>query len=255
MKKEKNIQKAIFCNSLSEKNIENFDRIYLGEEFCSRLMPSINNIIKNIEFGKKNKKEITIIVPPIEETALNKIKKLLEKIHKIDPNVEIVFNDWALLNLVHKKYSSFKLSVGRLISGQQINGTYEKNKIVDDELRKFLNKFKINRIELNNCFGKINPYDNTFNTKLKGSLHYPYTYITSTNYCSIAGFKTKNDKIFDCKKDCLNHIFELEYPPEFLKQYKPILIKGKTRFTKVNDKKNLEQHWIDRIVYNDMWTK
>jgi len=249
MKNEKNIQTAIFTNKPSKERISGFDRVYLGEEFCSRLLPDLKSLIDNIKIVKENNKQLSLVFPPLEEIHIGYVKEILKKVYDIIPEAEIIFNDWAILNMI-KDYSSFKLSIGRLISGQQISTRYKKENIIDADLKLFLDEHNIQRIEVNNYPGKINEFDNVFNTKFKGSLNYPFTYITSTYYCSIAGLAPQN-KTMQCKKDCRDYIFELEYPKEIIKEYESVLIRGKTRFVRVENKDNLKQEWIDRIVYNE----
>jgi len=220
--------------------------IYFGSEFCGHLLPGFRDI-KNLDcLRKKYGIEFSVVTPYVNETHLNKVGPLLTRLDSDYPGTEVIINDWGVFNLVRKKHKTLKPVLGRLLSRQKRGFfTIVNKKIRDihsiklspedtvylsssilqnDAILKFLSLNGIDRIGLD-CtpFGALMQ-----KTPLNIDLYYPYTYITTTNYCLTAMAKPKNtaDKRIDvCGKPCLTR-----RPKQVIINRKRMILYGNTQF-------------------------
>lgn len=252
-----------FFSINNEKTLKNFSRIYFGDEFCQRLLPTEQELLKILDFCKKNKKEFTLVTPFLTDVYLKQYENLVKIVNKEFPEAEIVINDFGLLNSVSKiKNNKLKFVLGRLLVEQKRDSrTIDlKNKIprkgqdyfkrlnIENEiLQEFLLKNNIERVELDNVLQGIKLKLN----KLKASLYLPFVYTTTTRLCMTANcdwIAGRNEmKIDNCNKECLKYTFLLKNPTI----PKEMILKGNTQFF-INEKlpENLEKINVDRIVYS-----
>jgi len=258
------MEKALFINEVSQlKNLESYDRIYFGSEFCERLIPSREELVKVLDLVDANKLSFTLMTPFITDYGLDRLISLLDELSKKSKDAEIVINDWGLLNYIKKKHNFSNLVLGRLLNKQKrgprimnfINdlsvGDLERFRecAVDVQIFKdFLIKNKFSRIELDNLLQGIKT--NLSKGTLRGSIYYPYAYISTTRYC-LSNFSNEASKlnypgILPCKKQCKEVSFSLK------NKAMPVQIKiiGNTQYF-INKKipEDLEEKGINRIVY------
>jgi len=108
-----------------------FDKIsgiYYGSDNCEFLAPTKNEIEKAIEkFREFNKnfpphkiRTFTLVTPYVWDKMLERLEEWLEFLNnlKIKNPIEVVVNDFWILNLLNKKYKNLKISIGRLLHKQ-----------------------------------------------------------------------------------------------------------------------------------------
>ncbi len=254
------MEKAIFITKLRDldkatKDLE-YSRLYFGNEFCERLIPSDSDFSEAFDFSRKQGLKFTVVTPYITDSGIEKIKKIIKQFD--GENIEIVVNDWGLLNLLNDR--NFSLNLGRLLVKRKKDPRILSNKFSKEmmhnlvysnlgvkEFQNFLKENGIVRVELDNVF---HGQPDISKSKLVASLYYPYVYLTTTRKCLMNKCDTISGKddffISACNKECQNYHAVLKNKDIG----KDILLKGNTQFIK-NDilSPKLKEKGIDRLVF------
>ena len=88
-----------------------FKRLYFGQEFCERLLPSISQLKAVKLKAEKSGKKFTLLTPPVTEAGINKMRLLLKCLSKED---EVVANDYGMLYMLSLEFVN-PVIIGRLI--------------------------------------------------------------------------------------------------------------------------------------------
>jgi hypothetical protein len=258
------MERALFVSKSKnfKYHIPEFTRLYFGNEFCERLLPSHQEVESALEFVLKKGLWFTLVTPYCTELGLKKVNDLLKKVAQEKPGSEVVVNDWGVLRVL--KSSSYDLTpiLGRLLTkikrgprlmnmldvlpGEAVEYLKSSNLTVP-LYSEFLKKNGIERVELDNS---LQGFD--FERADKGihfSLYIPFAYVTTTRFCLTASCDIPEKKglvgVFPCQKECQKYTFYLENP------VMPVMLirKGNTIFFK-NDKipKGLKEKGVDRVV-------
>ena len=239
-----------------------YTRLYFGNEFCQRLIPTKEDLGYVIGFVKKNNIKLSFVTPYVTDEGIEKLEPLLELLNKKLPESEVIINDYGALELMQEKKLKLKPVLGRLLTKQKrgpriINIMGKLPKPAIEHFRKsnaevpifqeFLIKNGFERVELDNLLQGIG--DDVSESKIKASLYHPYAYVTTTRFCLTAICDKKNviPGIYPCKKECQR------YGPFKLTNKNmpvPLLLKGNTQFFE-NKKlpEGLEEKGIGRLVY------
>nr|AQS32425.1 hypothetical protein [uncultured archaeon] len=239
-----------------------YTRLYFGNEFCQRLIPTAEDLDSVINFVKKNNIKLSFVTPFVTNEGINKLEPLLELLNKKLPESEVIINDYGTLELMREKKFKLKPVLGRLLTKQKrgpriINIMDKLPKPAIKHFRKsnaevpifqeFLVKNGFERVELDNLLQGIE--DDFSKSKIKASLYYPYAYVTTTRFCltAICDKKDAIPGIYPCKRECQKY-----GPFKLTNKHMPVplLLKGNTQFFE-NKKlpKDLEERGIDRLVY------
>lgn len=260
---EASMEKAVFISKISNLKYvnEEFPRLYFGNEFCERLIPSQDDLAYILRFVTKKKMKLTFVTPFVTNKGLEQLKLSMRYLQQHNIPVEVVINDWGFLRWVNEKYPKLNIALGRLLSKQKrgpriqnlINKApestiehFRRSNVDNPILANFLMTRDIKRVELDNLLQNISRK----NSLLKGSLYFPFVYITTTRFCQVSSIKHNPNKpqraIVDCDKECQRYTFKLNH------KHMPIelVLKGNTQFFK-NEflPNNLEKWNIDRLVY------
>lgn len=256
------MERAIFISNIDNlKYVDSkYSRLYFGNEFCQRLIPSLEDLKKAAEFILKKRMDFTLVTPYVTDEGLEVLRPIAEFVARNLPEAEFVINDWGVLRILRKEFDFLKFVLGRLLTKQKRGPRILslKDKIFPDTIRHFkgsnidvpeLSEFLMNngivRVELDNLLQGIDRE----NPSLRASLYIPYNYVTTTRYCLTAGCVTGENhlrSISNCNKECQKYTFRLRHK----KMPVDLLLKGNTQFFKNNSlPSNLEKLNIDRIVY------
>jgi hypothetical protein len=258
------MERALFISKSKnlKYHIPEFTRLYFGNEFCERLLPSNQEIDTALIFSIKKELGFSLVTPYCTELGLKRVKELLKKIAQEKPGSEVVINDWGVLRAL--KSSSYHLIpvLGRLLTkikrgprlmnmldvlpGEAIEYLKSSNLTVPI-YSEFLQKHGISRAELDNPFQGFD-FERADN-RIHLSLYIPFAFVTTTRFCLTASCDIPEEKgligIFPCKKECQKYTFYLENP------VMPVMLirKGNTVFFK-NDKipTGLKEKGVDRVV-------
>jgi len=241
-----------------------FTRIYFGNEFCERLLPSAQDIDQVIDFAREHKIPFSLVTPYVTNDGLKKWKKIIEKIAEKNPKSEIIFNDWGILRAIRGISTELTPVLGRLMTkikrGPRLMNVMDvlpkdaikhlqSTNLSIRTYRKFLAEKGITRAELDYPLQDIKLNDVGADIHL--SLYIPFVYVTTTRFCLTASCDIPERKgmvgIFPCKKECQKYTFTLDNPIMPCS----LIRKGNTIFYK-NEKiptgDELKEKKIDRLV-------
>ena len=256
------MEKALFISKIAHIKYINsqYDRLYFGNEFCQRLIPSIKDLETVKRLVLERRMGFTLVTSYVTNKGIELLKPVFEYVLVNFPEPEVVVNDWGVLRLVKREFKSFNLNLGRLLTKQKrgpriLNikdrvppGLIQHFKEVNMDtpvLSDFLANNGFKRIELDNLLQGIDRR----NDSLRGSLYFPFAYVTTTRFCLSAGCE-KNKNILrsmrDCDKECQKYTFRLKHKTMPV----DLLLKGNTKFFR-NDviPDSLKELNIDRIVH------
>ena len=182
------------------------DRLYIGNQFCHLLFPEKSCLFRLMEKAYREKCSITLVFTYIREDMLKTTEELLKKVDnwckETQISVEIIINDWALVEML-KKYSERLTPVlGTLLNKRKkdprINykkgnkTLYERNSLNAEFYRKFLGEeCNIWRYEWESC-GYAQKFPNFL--KGKNSLHFPFYQTNTSQYCPLHALCTEGER-------------------------------------------------------------
>lgn len=283
------MERAIFITKVSQLKYINgkYSRLYYGNEFCERLIPSVSRLKQILSFVKKNKLAFSLVTPYVTDCGLKRLNSLFGLLKDSGISCEIMFNDWGVLNLINGRYPNFTPVLGRLLTKQKRGPGLRKllkretrPRLIKDPknpkmrclvfqkklpfgldpyykgsntssvpiIHNFLINQRIRRIELDNTEQGL--FLELPLNEISASIYLPYIYITTTFFCPTSGCDQKNGrllKVKPCKKQCQRYTFKLRHKSI----PKVIYLKGNTQFYK-NARfhfKEWEKIGVDRIVY------
>ena len=258
------MQNAIFITKKQDLSYWNkkYTRLYFGNEFCQRLIPTAEDLDYIMDFVKKNNIRLSLVTPYVTDEGIEKLELLLELLNEKLQESEVIINDYGTLELIREKKLKLKPVLGRLLTKQKrgpriLNIRDKLPKPAIEHFRRsnaevpifqeFLVKNGFDRVELDNLLQGVG--DDLSKSKIRASLYFPYAYVTTTRFCltSICDKKDAVPGIYPCKKECQ------KYGPFKLTNKNmpiPLLLKGNTQFFE-NKKlpQDLEERGIDRLVY------
>ena len=74
---------------------EEFTRIYFGNEFCQKLIPSKSEVEEVLSFVEKNSLNFTFVTPYVTNKGLHRLESLILFLKERKHGCEIIFNDWV----------------------------------------------------------------------------------------------------------------------------------------------------------------
>lgn len=258
------MEQAVFISKLSHLQYcdENFTRLYFGNEFCERLIPTKQQINKVLAFTDKKNLAFTLMTPYVTNQGLRKLEDIISLVAAKKPESELVFNDWGVFQFVKEQRPNVKPVLGRLLTkmkrGPRIMNILDK---VPAETRTYLRQSNLNvpdvtgflkaegiyRVELDNLLQGLDLHD-TDQTVHK-SLYLPFAFVTTSRFCLSANCAEADKReyvgVFPCKKECQVYTFNLANPVMTV----PLLRKGNSIFF-MNDNiaDVIVKKQIDRIV-------
>ncbi|MCK5014798.1 MAG: hypothetical protein KAS66_13375 [Candidatus Omnitrophica bacterium] len=257
------IEKAIFISSLEDFRYvtKDYTRLYFGVEFCERLIPSVKQLNNALSFSQENKLDFTFMTPFVTDKGIARLEPLFDYLdNQVVQKAEIIINDWGVLNLLNKRKWNGLLALGRLLTKQKRGPRimnirdklperalehFKQSNIDVPILSEFLIEKGIQRVELDNLLQGISRPD----AILKGSLYFPYAYVTVTRYCLSSFSRNKSvnlRSISPCDKECLKHNFKLHHKSMPV----DLLLRGNAQFFKNNKlPEDLDALNIDRLVF------
>lgn len=203
------------------------DRVYLGAEFCDRIMMFMDKtkIKESIKFLNSKNYKVSYVIPAIRQSNLYKNLEVLDYLLgsssiTID---ELVVNDFGILAYLQKEKGKWacKLTAGRLFDKGVREGRFNIFKNSDyqrnsEEASKFnltesaytelFQTLGVTRLEtdtLPDGFISIEP-----NCPLNISIYYPRIFLSQGSYCEYSGIGRKDPNKFRlenlCNRQCSN---------------------------------------------------
>jgi len=92
------------------------DRVYVGAEFCTHLLPGPAAIRRFAEVLKRINLPFTFLTPPTPQNALTSVRRILSCLERMagdrEEAIEVVIHDWGVLRMM-KDYPSLQPVLGR----------------------------------------------------------------------------------------------------------------------------------------------
>jgi len=237
------MEQAIFISRVENLKYytPHFSRLYFGNEFCEQLIPSITELQRVLDFVGENSLDFTLVSPYATEKDLGRLEVLFREVARRQPGSEVVFNDYGVLRVLNSRYGELEPVMGRLLHkmkrGPRLMTVISKlppstveyfrgSNLAVPILGEFLNQNGVKRVELDNL---LQGFDFSLDNNLKGSLYYPYAYITTTRFC-LSGSCDMPEKeeiiaIIPCKRESQRYTFYLRneiMPVILIRKGKPV---------------------------------
>ena len=260
----KSIEKAIYFFDLAGiKNIEEYDRLYFGSEFCVLHFPSATEFDYIIGLAKEKNKKVTLLTPLCDTQTIDFVRGILlsryEMLKAVD--FEVVINDYGMLSML-QLFPDIKKVAGRdffrykkdprIRKLDNIPKEYSYNMVNSESVKEFCKKYSICRIEFDNVDYLLEGLNNN---ELSYSVYYPYVKLTTTKMC-----RFQDDNLYSkfnglsvttkCDRKCDKCVLELENNALDTS----IFVRGNTQYY-YTEEKSIEwyhERGISRIVYDKM---
>ena len=176
-------------------------RIYIGDEFCERRLPSdemLSWLERRVPAGVEG---VTLMTPFLTDKGLARAEKVLERLSRVlCEGFEVVVNDLGMLELLRQRgYPGARAVCGRILSSR-----YMSYNEFPDEFLQFLDEHRMRRIELNSVEHLRATHRALRERGIGTHFHWPYMYLTVTRYCAtdtgFAGYP--RDSIASCRRGC-----------------------------------------------------
>ena len=193
------IKEELEKNKLSNHGIfqKEFSRVYIGNQFCHNLFPDNEMLFKLINKAKDENYKISIAFTYMRDNHIDTYRNILGQLSKwCDENkmeIEIIVNDWGMLNIVNKDFNNnFTISLGILLNKRKKDPRM-KWKIGSD---KFIEARKENNLNCGHFYDFLEKHNITrfeFESHVemnkipegKHSLNFPFYQMNTSQYCTL----------------------------------------------------------------------
>ena len=215
-----------------EEIVSHPDRIYIGDEFCSKRLPDVKDLKQQLKAADQQGLPVTLLTPVLTDGGIKACGKLFETFHQWDHAAEVVVNDLGVLLYLKQTFPGFSLSMGRLFNKGFKDPRLDKKDIapaaaatcVNDcsfqhaNMRGLAKNLGIQRFE-QDLFPHADPDPDTLAMNGSGfdvSVYFPFGYVTTGRACMTAGMDGRSDAKFNfsagCHAPCTTHRFKLSHP-------------------------------------------
>jgi len=256
------VEQSLFISKLSGlKYFQNdFNRIYFGQEFCERLLPTADDLEKIIIFAKNMDIPLSLVTPYVTDNGLLRLEKLISLFAEKMPGAELVFNDWGVYQFIEENGLDVKPVLGRLLNKQKRGPRimniidqvpeetcdYYRGASLDVKATAgFLKKKGIFRVEFDNLLQGLDMTG--FDKDIKRTLYMPYAFVSTTRFCLTANCEEEDRGVgvMPCHRECQKYTFNLFNPVMKI----PLVRKGNTVFmVNENIPEVVSRGEVDRIV-------
>ena len=244
------------------------DRLYLGNEFCERLLPSQRTLQGAVQAAERVGIAVTLLTPLVADRRLGQLRRLL----RVVPNkTEVVVNDLGVLRLLCREFADLEPVAGRQLikmikdprlpspAWAQVNPSHTGGSV----LKGLLKSMGVRRIEMD-----IPPFIRATELHPDGmllSLHGPYGYVAKGPICRIGSLHLQGLEKFApghrCRKECLSYGCELARPAAGAARDLGTFQRGNTIFYRHGPALSetlwdmFGRHQADRLVISGDWNE
>lgn len=201
-------------------------RLYLGSEYCIRLLPSITEIENNISFCHSNGLSFTLVTPAmVTDTDIPLLKQIFHYLNTKDEKTEIVINDWGILALI-QEFPQLLPILGRLLNKrekdprinyhekpEEVKQLFQSTILDHTPLCSYLEQKRVIGIEFDNYFYPINLKLN--HHSFHCHIYYPLVFSSLSRICVFAGTYKDEKKKFvinsHCEKECIRYFIQRQF--------------------------------------------
>ena len=240
------------------------ERFYIGNQFCHNLFPTEEQLFSIMDKMRSEDLEVTLAFSYIREFMLSSVEKLLEKVdnwccvHGV--NVEIVVNDWAMVEILRGKTSHLSPVFGTLLNKCKKDprmkyksgdtALFQHNSLNAEFYRTYLrDTFGIRRYEWESC-----GYRQEF-PEGKNSIHVPFYQTNTSQYCTLYaacknGERGKQELPESCPGYCREKVFLYPKHLKMVGRYNSLFALDESAVSGMADTEGWKEKRIDRIVVN-----
>jgi hypothetical protein len=262
-----------------------FSRWVYGNEFCEHLIPSVNRFQRFIEESIERGVPLTFLTPYVSDMGIEALRPLFERLSAAKAGSEVVFNDWGVLNLIHREFPDLVPVQGRLLNKSlrdpRVTGAYSASQAPEPALvtlkrsnldcasyTRFLVEFGVDNVELDNLHQGID--FGFIDDGLNATVYVPFGFISTSRICMAAGIHYQKIEKFQpgapCHHECQTHLLEYSYTnAPFGNRDQKFYLKGNTYFythTEMMLRNLFEQAkagFVERLVFQPslpmMWER
>jgi hypothetical protein len=246
-----------------------FDGVYLGSEFCERLMPSAEKIREVISECELRNMFFSLVTPFVSYLGIDRIKQLIpileEYAKRKKSKSEIVVNDFGVLHVLQEHREWIAPVIGRGLHKMKRDPCTEK--LLDKpELVGFLRTIRCSGLttmpyqailKKQGCARvELDPLEQGYGMNVEdvgfcASLHLPYQYITAGRYCLAGSLNLSPEKKFTVDRSCQQECGQLVTRLEHEQVDRPVFRRGNAvyaAFRHFDLKKAIDDAGISRIV-------
>jgi len=248
--------------------LKKFTRVYIGNEYCPELFPNRDLLMELIHRAIEQNLQVTIVFPYIGDNELDRFLSILKMLDHLrtengmDSNIEVVLNDWGMIQYINDNKMSVTPILGRLLNKRKKDPRYRwsmgyqkyrdllrTNLFNDPRMLRFVNDLGVNRIEY-----ESHGIGNLVNNQ-HSSLHFPFYQMTTARFCIMnADCKNKSMFIQELVEGCSHYceVFCNVYPKHLQMVGRGNTVYGfeQSIFTKPEILRDYIESGIDRLIYS-----
>jgi hypothetical protein len=206
-----------------------FTRCVFGNEFCEHLIPSSSALSSVLSIARERGLGITLLTPYVSNGGIVELQSLFRLLDH-DDDVEVVFNDWGVLNLLRREFPRLKPVQGRLLNKSlrdprvttiyatapapiSAMATLQRSNLDCESYTGLLSRLGVQTVEMDNL-----PQGNDLSFAEKGmkiNVYLPFGFISTSRICMAAGLHYRKPDKFQpgapCRHECRTHLLEYTY--------------------------------------------
>lgn len=213
-----------------------FARVYVGNEFCENLIPSLSRVTGFQSFCAREGLGLSLLTPYVTDAGIEKLKPLLEGLATAGEGVEVVVNDWGVLRLVHREYPVLKPVLGRLmhrvlrdpriagvfamiVPGEVKRALREVTSLTVPTFARILRQYGVSMVECDALLQGIDFPPDDGQRAIGVSVHVPYGFTTTGRSCLIGSWRLPRREKFApghrCSLECQELLAVATYRKDF----------------------------------------
>ncbi len=210
------------------------ERLYFGSEFCHYRLVDAEDLLRAYEASREAGYAFTFVTPYLPQSGLQRLASCLaalaERLKRDGvATVEVVVNDWGVLNHLKQHYPCYKPVLGRLLNKMirdprvtqhynrsgapvQANTALKQASFTQNAFRTFLREAGVQMIELDNTLQGIE-WDLAEEDDLALAVHLGFGCVATGRTCLVGSLHVEEQDKFRghivCKQQCRRYTAEM----------------------------------------------
>ncbi len=192
-------------------------RVYLGNEFCQHLIPSPERFSKVCCELWERGLAITFLTPPVTDAGLDKLRSLFAWLAAQANSVEVVFNDWGTLQVLHEEFATLRPVRGRLLNKTMrdprvtplynaphapdgIRASMQPGGLDMPSLQRLLRRYRVETVELDILLQ--DSISALHRLPFQVAFYFPYGFVTTGRQCMAGSLHLEESERFQPMQQC-----------------------------------------------------
>ena len=203
----------------------------MGSSTCVQLLPRQGELREAIQEARQRDLTLELVTPLCSDEETLRVARLMRIVREAELAVDLVFNDWGLLDRYSKDQDKFQLVAGRLLNHQfkdprvvsadpdrlgRPPATWRLGAATSPSWQALVREIGVSRVELDWPLHGLDT-DAWSRTSLALSLHLPRVLVASGRTCVLrdpGGAVDRRERGERCERECEGVEFELGPAPE-----------------------------------------